>query len=133
MNFSNLFHGCIHLLSVSESKNDIQQYISIDIFNYNNSNSSLFEEKKSDNIIELNDLYFHYEFNNSFDLYYGCIISSLENISSISKEGNNYNSGNSDNKMDFIQVSSTNNNKIKLMEAMFYGCFSLISLPDISK
>ena len=27
VNFSNLFHGCIHLLSVSESKNDIQQYI----------------------------------------------------------------------------------------------------------
>ena len=128
-----MFQGCFHLLSVSESNNDIQQCISIDIFNDNNTNSSLYEEQESDNINELNDLYFDYEFNNSLDFYYGSIISSFENISSISKEGNNYNSGNSDNKMDFIQVSSTNNNKIKLMERMFSGCLLLISIPDISK
>ena len=133
IDFSDMFHGCIHLLSVSESNNDIQQCISLDIFNDNNTNSSLYEEQESDNIYELNDLYFDYEFSNSLDFYYGSIISSFENISSISKEGNNYNSGNSDNKMDFIQVSSTNNNKIKYMGRMFSGCFSLISLPDISK
>ena len=133
IDFSDMFHGCIHLLSVSESNNDIQQCISIDIFNDNNTNSSLYEEQESDNINELNDLYFDYEFSNSLDFYYGSIISSFENISSISKEGNNYNSGNSDNKMDFIQVSSTNKNKIKYMGGMFSGCLSLISIPDISK
>ena len=31
IDFSDMFHGCIHLLSVSESNNDIQQCISIDI------------------------------------------------------------------------------------------------------
>ena len=47
MDFSDMLYGCFHLLSVSESENDnIKQNIYIDIFNYNNSNSSLFEEQK---------------------------------------------------------------------------------------
>ena len=133
--FTDMFHGCIHLLSVSESENDnIKQSIYIDIFNDNNSNSSLFEEQNSENINNRSiNIDINYEFNDSFDLCYGSIISSLENISSISKEVNNYNSINSDNNMDFIQVSSTNNNKIKCIRRIFSGCFSLISIPDISK
>ena len=131
VDFTVMFHGCIHLLSVSESNNDIQKCISIDIFNDNNSNSSLYEEQESDNINELNNIDINYEFTDSF--YYGINISSFENISSISKEGNNNNSGNSDGKMDFIEASSTNNNKSKNMRGMFSGCYSLISLPDISK
>ena len=116
-----MFHGCFHLLSILESTTDIQQCISIDNFNDNNSNSSLIEEQKSDNINELNDLYFDYESND-----YGSIISSLENISLISKEENNYNSGIFDDKMDSIHLSSTNNKKIINMRNMFSGCFSLI-------
>ena len=48
--FTDMFHGCFHLLSVSESKiENIQECISppYDIFNDNNSYSSLFNEKKS--------------------------------------------------------------------------------------
>ena len=133
--FTDMFHGCIHLLSVSESENEkIKQRIYIDIFNDNNSNSSLFEEQNSENINNRSiNIDINYEFNDSFDLCYGSIISSLENISSISKEVNNYNSINSDNNMDFIQVSSTNNNKIKCIILIFSGCFSLISIPNISK
>ena len=131
--FTDMFHGCIHLLSVSENKNDIQQYISIDIFNKNNSNCSSFEEQKLDNINELNSIDFNYECNDSFNLYYGCNIKSMEYISSVSKKGSNYNYGNSDNKINSKQDPPTNNNKIQYMRRLFSGCYSLISIPDISK
>ena len=115
--FTDMFHGCFLLLSVSES------HISIDIFNDNNFYSPFFEEQKSDNINESNNIDINYELNDSFDLYHGYNTTSFENISSISKMGNIYNFGNSDNNMDCIQILSANNNKIKYMRRMFSGCF----------
>ena len=135
IDFSKMFRGCFHLLSVSESKiENIEECIfqSYDIFNDNNPYLSLFDEKKAKDTIEENKS-IDYEFYNSFDLYYGCKLSSFENISSISKNEENYNSSNVENKINSIQVSSTNKNKIKYMECMFSCCCSLISLPDISK
>ena len=135
IDFSKMFRGCFHLLSVSESKiENIEECIfqSYDIFNDNNPYLSLFDEKKAKDTMEENKS-IDYEFNNSFDLYYGCKLSSFENISSISKNEENYNSSNVENKINSIQVSSTNKNKIKYMECMFSCCCSLISLPDISK
>jgi len=135
IDFTDMFHGCFHLLSVSESKiENIQECISppYDIFNDNNSYLSLFDEKQTKDTIEENKS-INYEFNNSFDLYYGCILSSFDNISSISKNEENYDSTNIENKINSIQVSSTNENKIKYIGGMFSGCYSLISLPDISK
>ena len=84
IDFSDMFHGCFHLLSVSESKiENIQECISqsYDIFNDNNSYSSLFDETKTKDTIEGNKI-INYKLNNSFDLYYGCILSSFDNISS---------------------------------------------------
>ena len=133
--FTDMFHGCFHLLSVSESKiENIQECISppYDIFNDNNSYLSLFDEKKAKDTMEENKS-IDYEFYNSFDLYYGCILSSFDNISSISKNEENYDSTNIENKINSIQVSSTNENKIKYIGGMFSGCYSLISLPDLSK
>ena len=135
IDFTDMFHGCFHLLSVSESKiENIQECISppYDIFNDNNSYSSLFNEKKAKDTIEENKI-INYKLNNSFDLYYGCILSSFDNISSISKNEENYDSTNIENKINSIQVSSTNENKIKYIGGMFSGCYSLISLPDLSK
>ena len=135
IDFTDMFHGCFHLLSVSESKiENIQECISppYDIFNDNNSYSSLFNEKKAKDTIEENKI-INYKLNNSFDLYYGCILSSFDNISSISKNEENYNSTNFENEINSIQVSSTNENKIKYIGGMFSGCYSLISLPDLSK
>ena len=135
IDFSYMFHGCFHLLSVSESKiENIQECISppYDIFNDNNSYSSLFNEKKAKDTIEENKI-INYKLNNSFDLYYGCILSSFDNISSISKNEENYDSTNIENKINSKQVSSTNKNKIKYIGGMFSGCYSLISLPDLSK
>jgi len=134
IDFSDMFHGCFHLLSVSESKiENIQEYISQsnDIFNDNNSYSSLLDETKTKDTIEEIKI-INYENNNLFDLFYGCI-SSFENISSISKNEENYNSTNIENEINCIEVSSTNKNKIKYMGRMFSGCYSLISLPDLSK
>ena len=134
VDFTDMFHGCFHLLSVSESKiENIQECISqsYDIFNDNNSYSSLFDETKTKDTIEENKI-INYENNNLFDLFYGCI-SSFENISSISKNEENYNSTNIENEINCIQISSTNKNKIKYMKRMFSGCYSLVSIPDISQ
>ena len=117
IDFTDMFHGCIHLLSVSESNNNIQQYINNNIFNDNNSNSSLFEEQISDNINELNNIDINYEFTDSF--YYGSIISSFENISSISKVRNNYNSKNCKTILNCYRETSINFNKIKDISCMF--------------
>ena len=128
IDFSKMFRGCFHLLSVSESKiENIEECIfqSYDIFNDNNPYLSLFDEKKAKDTMEENKS-IDYEFYNSFDLYYGCKLSSFENISSISKNEENYNSTNIENEINSIQVLSTNKNKIKYMRSMFSCCCSLI-------
>ena len=49
-------------------------------------------EQKSDNINKRTNIDINYELNDSFDLYYGCnITTSFENISSLSKERNTVN------------------------------------------
>jgi len=66
IDFSDMFHGCFHLLSVSESIiENIQECIpqSYDIFNDNNSYSSLFDEIKTKDTIEENKS-INYEYNN---------------------------------------------------------------------
>ena len=66
-NMKDMFHGCIHLSSVSESQKENQfKYNSYEIFSDDNPCSSLLEEinKENNNNIELND-----EDKKSIDMY----------------------------------------------------------------
>ena len=139
--FCYMFYRCFHLISVSESKYiNIQQDIhnSYDILTYNNFYSSLFEEAKETYINERNNINIdinnelNKEYKKSIDFYDGCILSSFENISSISKVRNNYNSKNCKTILNCYRETSINFNKIKDISCMFCGCISLKSLPNIS-
>ena len=144
-NFEKMFYGCYHLFSISESKNENlpkYNFQSYDIFIHNNTCSSLLEDniKKGNNT----NLSINYEMigenKKLFNLYNGCALSSLENLSSVSKIGNNYYIKNSLNMTDkiedfinFNQPSFSYINNITNINQMFSGCITLISLPDISK
>ena len=146
-NLSKMFYGCYHLSSVSESElrdENSQQSTtkSSDAFPDINSCSPLFEAKNDDKKEETKniDSKINYEMNESntqsYDLYFGCAISSLEKTLLISsKNRNNLCIENSLNKyiQNICQETSNNSLKIKDMSYMFYGCISLISLPDISR
>ncbi len=132
-NMKKMFYGCVHLTSVSYSKNiNIQKYISkiMEFKNEINSNGGNINNSNTNN--ELNEG--HKE---SFDFYYGLKSSYNDKISSINSN-NDLKFGESldldfNNIIENILLSSSNFIKIKNISCMFEGCISLKSLPDISK
>ena len=138
-NMKDMFHGCIHLTSLSLSeKNAIKSF---EIFNGDNSDSTLFEdnnkmkmEEENINILkiieELNEKYLE-----ANDLYYGYSLSSLKISSIESNFSPNYKKSlNLNIKTENLQSeSSLFFSKIKNISFMFSGCISLVSLPDLSK
>ena len=139
INMKDMFHGCIHLTSLSQSeKNAIKSF---EIFNGDNSDSTLFEdnnkmkmEEENINILkiieELNEKYLE-----ANDLYYGYSLSSLKISSIESNFSPNYKKSlNLNIKTENLQSeSSLFFSKIKNISFMFSECISLVSLPDLSK
>ena len=139
-NMKEMFYGCVHLTSLSESKNDGAK--SSEIFNDYILNSSLFEDIIEMKIKEeyLNNMNIIEELNEKYidsnDLYNGCTLSSLGQISSIENNfSSNYKKSlNLNFKTQYLQTeSSLFFNNIKNISLMFSGCISLISLSDLSK
>ena len=116
IDMSEMFYGCYHLISFSEylEENYYQQInYSKDILSESNYSSSLSEEDKlntfyNNNIIQLS-FYNYTKIDNDNNFEKNSIITIYFPKSSLKK------------------VNTKN------MEGMFYGCLSLISLPDISK
>ena len=138
-NMKDMFHGCIHLTSLSQSeKNAIKSF---EIFNCDNSDSTLFEDNNKMKMEEenINMLKIIEELNEKYleanDLYYGYSLSSLKISSIESNFSPNYKKSlNLNIKTENLQSeSSLFFNKIKNISLMFSGCISLVSLPDLSK
>ena len=120
---SRIFYGCYHLTSFSEI--NIQQNVidSNDIFSEDNSsskeeiksnNSGLTEENISGLIGDLNE-----------EIIGSTFLSSIHN-------NNATNFFSEINCFENIEIPLLKRNKIFKIEKMFIGCFSLISIPDIS-
>jgi len=130
-NMKEMFYGCIHLTSLSKSKNVGAKQI--EIFNDDNSETSLFENEsemkiKYKNIKNLNideELFERYKELNY--LYYEYFLSSSEQISSIeSNFSSNYKKSLNLNIKTQLELSKFCSN-IKNISFMFSGCISLIS------
>ena len=120
-NMSYMFYNCNSLLSFGTPKLDI-------IYdNINNENDSLFNSsEKSINSSNLSDT------NNLYDIGYDPIFMDPK-LSDISKISTPFNTDNSDLWGQNNSFSLINTSQVTDMSYMFYGCHSLISLPDISK
>ena len=136
-NMKEMFYGCYHLTSLSESKNDGAK--SSEIFNGDNPTLSLFEDEnrikmEEENMNNSEELIEGYkELNGSYN---GYSLYSFEKISSIeSNFSSNYKKSlNLNIKAEYLcSKFSLFFSNIRIITLMFSGCISLISLPDLSK